>query len=188
MKQLRNIAISGVTTQEQYNKVIKLCGDAEPAYFNFDRKYHMIYDDATSVDFMHNWMEQDYDHCTPYTYEDFIDKFDKKKTLMAELALQEPVVFTELNELREAVNLGLQAKDLYLNGTYSLPMLQGIQHSDHMPLNNPPKSDTINFILDIVAGQKALDWKDVRHKYIKPKTKMTLAQIEEALDYKIELI
>ena len=107
---------------------------------------------------------------------------------MPELVLQEPVVFKTLEELQEAVDLGLQAKDFYLNGEYSLPMLQGIDHGDHMSLEDILNAANINYILDITAGQKALDWKDVRHKYIKPKAKMTLAQIEEALGYKIELI
>jgi hypothetical protein len=137
---------------------------------------------------MHNWVVQDYSHCTLYTYEDFIDKFDKEETPMPELALQEPVVFTTLEELQEAVDLGLQVKDFYLNGEYSLPMLQGVKHSDHMPLSSTISVRQVNFILHIVAGQSVLDWKDVRHKYIKPKTKMTLVQIEEALGYKVELI
>jgi hypothetical protein len=137
---------------------------------------------------MHNWEKQDYSHCTLYTYEDFINKFDKEETPMPELVLQEPVVFKTLEELQEAVDLGLQAKDFYLNGEYSLPMLQGIDHGDHMSLEDILNAANINYILDITAGQKALDWKDVRHKYIKPKAKMTLAQIEEALGYKIELI
>lgn len=187
MSQLRNIAVSGVTTQEQYNKVITLCGDTQ-SNFNFYIHARVIYDNIDSEQFMHNWDEQDYSHCTLYTYEDFIAKFDKKEIPMPKLELQEPVVFTTMKELREAVDLGLEVKDLYLNGTYDLPMLQGIKHGDHMPLVDVASASNLNSILQVTAGQKALDWKDVRHKYIKPKTKMTLAQIEEALGYKVELI
>ena len=187
MEQLRNIAISGVTTQEQYNKVMELCGDEE-SQFSFHHKYSIIYYKPYSIQFMHNWYEQDYSHCTLYTYEDFIAKFDKKETPMSKLVLQEPVVFNTLEELQEAINLGLMYKDFYLDGRYSLPMLQSIQHNEHIPLSDISDTLDVNYVLNITAGQKALDWKDVRHKYIKPKTKVTLAQIEEALGYKIELI
>ena len=188
MKQLRNIAVSGVTTQEQYNKVITICGST---LSKFDKQagYQTVYDDgSTGSCFMHNWFARNYQHCTLYTYEDFIAKFDKKETPMSELVLQEPVVFNTLEELQEAINLGLMYKDFYLDGRYSLPMLQSIQHNEHIPLSDISDTLDVNYVLNITAGQKALDWKDVRHKYIKPKTKVTLAQIEEALGYKIELI
>jgi hypothetical protein len=187
MKQLRNIAVSGVTTQEQYSNVVKICGDMEGA-FAFDPNSPIIYDGIRTNLFMYNWSTQNYKHCTLYTYEDFIAKFDKKETPMSELVLQEPVVFNTLEELQEAINLGLMYKDFYLDGRYSLPMLQSIQHNEHIPLSDISDTLDVNYVLNITAGQKALDWKDVRHKYIKPKTKVTLAQIEEALGYKIELI
>ena len=190
MNQLRNIAISGVTTQAQYNKVVVLCRDDTDhnSSFVYRSGSPIIYDDKMSTFFMYNWDYQNYSHCTLYTYEDFITKFDKKETPMQELELQEPVVLKTLNELQEAVDLGLQDKDLYLNRKYHLPMLQGIKHSDHMPLSSTPNVAQVNYILHVTAGQKVLNWEDVRHKYIKPKTKMTLAQIEEALGYKVELI
>jgi len=186
MSQLRNIAVSGITTQEQYNKVITICG-SQLSRFNEKPGYPIVYDDgSTGSCFMHNWFDRNYHNCTRYTYEEFITKFDKKETQMLEL--QEPVVFTTLEELQEAVDLGLQAKDLYLNGEYSLPMLQSIAHGAHIPLDGILNTANVNSMLHITAGQRVLDWKDVRHKYIKPKTKMTLAQIEEALGYKVELI
>ena len=188
MSQLRNIAVSGITTQKQYNKVITICG-SQLSRFNEKPGYPIVYDDgSTGSCFMHNWLARNYRHCTLYTYEDFITKFDKKETPMQELELQEPVVLKTLNELQEAVDLGLQYKDLYLNRKYHLPMLQGIRHGDHMPLSSTPNVAQVNYILHVTAGQKVLNWEDVRHKYIKPKTKMTLAQIEEALGYKVELI
>ena len=85
MNQIRNIAVSGVDTIEKYKKVCELCGSKKPYYEAFwTRLNRVVYDSKGSEYcmndkyFMNDWSQQDYSHCTLYTYEDFIAKYDKE--------------------------------------------------------------------------------------------------------------
>ncbi len=81
MKQLRNIAVSGVTTQEQYDKVCHICGDTSSPSIAINTNNLVIYDDGDVCDFMYYWEKQDYSHCTLYTYEEFIATYQQEHSI-----------------------------------------------------------------------------------------------------------
>jgi hypothetical protein len=78
MKQIRNIAVSGVDSQEKYDQVCDLVGD-ESGIFTSNMMGRVAYDDGDREVFMHFWDEQAFSHCTLYTYEDFIAEYGEKK-------------------------------------------------------------------------------------------------------------
>lgn len=78
MKKTRNIAVSGVDSQEKYDMVCDLVGDMRGG-FNYSKMGLVVYDDGDGSNFMAFWDEQSFSHCTLYTYEDFIAKYGEKK-------------------------------------------------------------------------------------------------------------
>ena len=65
------------------------------------------------------------------------------------MILKTPIVFNTLEELQEAVDLGLKHKSLYLDKTYSLPMIQGINHTDHDEVRGGINIDKSHCFYDI---------------------------------------
>ena len=78
MKQIRNIAITGVDSQEKFDMVCDLVGD-EGGSFDSSEIGLVMYDDGHSDYFMGFWDEQYFPHCTLYSYEDFIAENGEKK-------------------------------------------------------------------------------------------------------------
>ena len=81
---IRNIAISGVETTEQYMKVVYLTeGVVSPTdSIIIDISRPWVFDDASqgTSDFMYNWPTQEnhlnFKNCRQMTYEEFIEEFD----------------------------------------------------------------------------------------------------------------
>lgn len=78
MKSIRNIAVSGVDSQEKYDMVCDLVGDDRNT-FPIASVGDIMYDDEDIEYFMGFWGKQDYSHCTLYTYEEFIAKYGEEK-------------------------------------------------------------------------------------------------------------
>jgi hypothetical protein len=78
MKQIRNIAITGVDSQEKYDMVSDLVGDKR-GIFTSDMMGLVVYDDGDSSSFMAFWDEQSFSRCNLYTYEEFIAWYGEKK-------------------------------------------------------------------------------------------------------------
>lgn len=77
------------------------------------------------------------------------------------LKLKTPILFSTAEELKEAVGLGLEYKGKYLDGTYKLPMVQGIEHRDHTYLRDiDPNWDLYKSL------PNAKHWADVREEYL----------------------
>lgn len=73
---IRNLAISGVYTQEKYDKVLLLC---ECVKNDGAFGKGTIFDDGSSADFMHSWSTNDpaFKNCTQMTYDEFINKYEQ---------------------------------------------------------------------------------------------------------------
>ena len=83
MKQIRNIAVIGIANEVQFKNVCEICGDDDSkSYYQWKfQKCPIVYDHKNGdMCSMFNWDEQDYKHCTLYTYEEFLAKFGEKQT------------------------------------------------------------------------------------------------------------
>ena len=76
------------------------------------------------------------------------------------LELKTPILFGTLEELQEAVDLGLTLKHYYLDKTYSMPMIQDIGHGEHCSISGLKEHFSLYKELP-----NAKHWADVRDEY-----------------------
>ena len=90
MGEIRNVAVIGIKDTETYLKICKLVeGDGfseHEEHSHADEDYEdgtqVFYDDGDAKGFFYSWgggfaEEEDYEHCTLHTVEEFLRKFDK---------------------------------------------------------------------------------------------------------------
>ena len=106
------------------------------------------------------------------------------------LKLKTNIVFETLGELKEAVELGLDYKDNWLNGTYEFPMVQGKSGNHCHSMVNSLWSGNRGTSLETIGYFKEdiKTWSKARSEYIKPTEELTLEQICKELGRDIKIV